>query len=151
MSNIKHFKGFSIVKGDIRVNVKLDRFGKQFHDAQFWLDTQVMTDMVPFMPHQSGTFVNRTRAKSAALAGTGQVCAGVGPEGRFLYMGKLMVDELTGSPWARKDAKKVVTDKNLVYNKSSNPNAQAQWYELAKAQHGKAWVKGVKQRAGGER
>ena len=62
--------------------------------------------MVPYMPHETGTFINVTRAKSASLAGTGMVCAGTGPMGRFLYYGKGMVDELTGSPWARKRGKK---------------------------------------------
>lgn len=146
MANIDHFKGFSIVKGDIKVNIKLDRFSKQYADAQFWLDSQVMTDMVPLMPHNSGDFINVTRARSAALAGTGEVCAAAPPYGRFLYMGKVMVDELTGSPWARQDARKIVTERDLTY---SNPKAVPKWFDAAKEQHGKTWIKGVKKRAGG--
>lgn len=141
-----HFPGFSIVSGDIKADVSLSRFEKQFQDAQYWLDGQVMNDMVPYMPHRDGIFVNLTRMRSAALQGTGKVIAGVPPQGRFLYEGKVMVDPVTGSPWARKGAKKVVTERPLTY---SNPKATPHWFDAAKEAHGKSWVKGVKQIAGG--
>lgn len=141
-----HFPGFSIVSGDIKADVSLNRFEKQFQKAQFWLDGQVMNDMVPYMPHRDGIFVNLTRMRSAALQGTGKVVAGAPPQGRFLYEGKVMVDPVTGSPWARKGAKKVVTERPLTY---SNPKATPHWFDTAKDAHGKAWVKGVKRIAGG--
>ena len=143
---MKHFKDISIVNGDIKVDISLDRFSKQFQEAQYWLDSQVMNDMVPFMPHNTGTFINVTRAQSAALAGSGVVIAASAPMGRFLYMGKVMVDEKTGSPWARKGAKKVVTEKPLNY---SNPKAVPFWFDETKRQHGQQWINGVKKRAGG--
>ena len=141
-----HFPGFSIVSGDIKADVSLNRFEKQFQEAQFWLDGQVMNDMVPYMPHRDGTFINLTRMRSAALQGTGKVVAGAPPQGRFLYEGKVMVDPVTGSPWARKGAKKVVTKRPLTY---SNPKATPHWFDTAKENHGKSWVKGVKRIAGG--
>lgn len=141
-----HFPGFSIVSGDIKADVSLNRFEKQFQEAQFWLDGQVMNDMVPYMPHRDGTFVNLTRMRSAALQGTGKVVAGAPPQGRFLYEGKVMVDPVTGSPWARKGAKKVVTERPLTY---SNPKATLHWFDTAKDAHGKSWAKGVKRIAGG--
>lgn len=144
-----HFNKFSLVKGDIKVKVDLSRFEKQYQQAQYWLDGQVMTDMVPLMPHVTGTFIQQTRAASAALQGSGEVYAAFGPQGRFLYEGKVMVDEVTGSPWARKGAKKVVTDRNLDYNKSSNPQAGSHWFNRANEEHNRKWVEGVKKRAGG--
>ena len=141
-----HFPGFSIVSGDIKADVSLSRFEKQFQDAQYWLDGQVMNDMVPYMPHRDGIFINLTRMRSAALQGTGKVVAGAPPQGRFLYEGKVMIDPVTGSPWARKGAKKVVTERPLTY---SNPKATPHWFDTAKEAHGKAWVKGVKRIAGG--
>lgn len=141
-----HFPGFSFVQGDIKVDVSLNRFEKQYQRAQFYLDSQVMTDMVPYMPNRDGIFVDLTRLQSAALAGTGKVIAAAPPQGRFLYEGKVMVDPVTGSPWARKGAKKVVTEKPLTY---SNPKATPHWFDTAEEAHGKAWVKGVKQIAGG--
>lgn len=141
-----HFPGFSIVSGNIKADVRLDRFEKQFQEAQFWLDGQVMTDMVPYMPHRDGTFVNLTKLRSTALQGTGKVIAAAPPTGRFLYEGLVMVDPVTGSPWARKGAKKVVTDRPLTY---SNPKATPHWFDTAKKAHGNSWVKGVKKIAGG--
>ena len=145
-SKMFHFPSWSLVEGDIKVDVKLDRFEKQFQEAQYYLDGQVMNDMVPYMPHRDGIFVNLTRMRSAALQGTGKVVAGAPPQGRFLYEGKVMVDPVTGSPWARKGAKKVVTERPLTY---SNPKATPHWFDTAKDAHGKSWVKGVKRIAGG--
>ena len=141
-----HFPGFSLVQGDIKVDVSLNRFEKQFQEAQYYLDSQIMNDMVPYMPHRDGNFVNVTRLQSAALAGSGKVVAAAPPMGRFLYEGKVMVDPVTGSPWARKGAKKVVTERPLTY---SNPKATPHWFDTAKDAHGNAWVKGVKRIAGG--
>ena len=140
-----HFPSFSLVEGDIKVDVSLDRFEEQFQKAQYYLDGQVMNDMVPYMPHRDGIFVNLTRMRSAALQGTGKVIAGAPPQGRFLYEGKVMVDPVTGSPWARKGAKKVVTERPLTY---SNPKATPRWFDTAKEKHGKSWIKGVKRIAG---
>lgn len=145
-SKMFHFPSWSLVEGDIKVDVKLDRFEKQFQEAQYYLDGQVMNDMVPYMPHRDGIFVNLTRMRSAALQGTGKVVAGAPPQGRFLYEGKVMIDPVTGSPWARKGAKKVVTERPLTY---SNPKATPHWFDTAKDAHGKEWVKGVKRIAGG--
>ena len=145
-SKMFHFDGYSIVKGDIIVDINLDRFSKQFQDAQYWLDGQVMNDMVPFMPHRDGLFISNTRMQSASVQGTGKVYAAYGPQGRFLYEGKVMVDPETGSPWARPGAKKVVTDRDLTY---SNPNATPRWFDTAKEKCGDTWVKEVKRIAGG--
>lgn len=131
---------------DAEVTLDLERFVKQFSRAQFWLDSRVMQDMEPYMPKQTGTFINITKAMSAAIAGSGEVVAAAPPMGRFLYEGKVMVDPVTKSPWARKGAKKIVTERDLTY---SNPKATPHWFDTAKKNHGKAWVDGVKKRAGG--
>lgn len=141
-----HFKGFSVQKGNVKVDVKLDRYSKQFQDAQFWLDSQIMHDMKPYMPMQTGNFIQRTSAESTAMAGSGQVCAGAAPMGRFLYTGQVMVDPVTGSPWARPGAKKVVTSRPLKF---ANPQAVPFWFDKAKEAHGQQWVEGAKKRAGG--
>lgn len=157
-SKIKHFKGFSIVDGDIRVTLNMSRFERQFQRAQYQLDGAVMNSMVPFMPMITGSFINATRAASAAVQGTGEVYAAYGPQGRFLYEGKTMVDEVTGSTWARKGAKKVLVSQyggktmakeNLTYTKQAHPKAQSRWFDVAKKKDGKTWVKNVKETAGG--
>ena len=37
-SKIFHFPSFSVVEGDITVNISLNRFEKQYREAQYWLD-----------------------------------------------------------------------------------------------------------------
>lgn len=146
MAKTHHFKGFSVMKGDIKVKVKFNRFERQFAEAQYWLDGQIMTDMTVYMPKNTNMFIDLTRGKSAAVQGTGIVYAAVPPSGRFLYEGLVMVDPVTNSPWARKGAKKVVTDRPLNY---SNPKAVSHWFDESKEVKGESWVKGVKRRAGG--
>ena len=131
---------------DIELDVDLSRFEKQYGKAQYELDSMVMTSMQPYMPRQTGTFINVTKAMSSAIAGSGTVIAAAPPMGRFLYEGKVMVDEKTGSPWARPGAKKVVTDRDLKY---SNPKATPHWFDTAKENHGDSWVRAVKKIAGG--
>lgn len=130
----------------IEMDVDLSRFEKQYGKAQYALDSMVMTSMVPYMPHQTGTFINVTKAMSAAIAGSGTVVAAAPPMGRFLYEGKVMVDEQTGSPWARPGAKKIVTERDLTY---SNPKATPHWFDTAKDKHGASWIRAVKKIAGG--
>lgn len=133
-------------KPNLEMRINLSRFETQYEDAQFALDSAVMKDMTTYMPHVTGTQINKAKAMSAALAGSGTVVAATPPEGRFLYGGKVMVDPQTGSPWARAGAKKVVTDRDLKY---SNPKATPHWFDTAKKNHGESWVKAVKKIAGG--
>jgi hypothetical protein len=145
-------------------NLKLDlsRFEEQFENAQYELDTMVMTDMIPYMPMETGTFINVTKAMSAAIAGSGTVIAGAPPMGRFLYEGKKMVDSVTSRGpfnvadegevpvWRyRKGAKLKATDKPLSYNKEHHPNVTNHWFDAAKGEHCDNWVSVTKRIAGG--
>lgn len=157
-SKTTHFKGFSIIAGDLKVKLSLSRFDEQYKKAQYQLDGDVMNSMVPFMPMISGSFINTTRAASTAVQGSGQVYAAYGPQGRYLYEGKVMVDEVTGSPFARRGAKKVLVSQyagktaakeNIDYTHQAHPKAQDHWFDAAKAADGKKWVRRVKATAGG--
>lgn len=159
-AKIRHFKAFSIVDGDMHVKVAYDRFEEQYRRAQYELDGDVMNSMTPYMPMITGSFVNATRAASAAVQGTGQVYAAYGPQGRFLYEGKGMVDEQTGSPWAARGRKKVLVSQFsgktkakefLQYTKQAHPQAQSHWFDVAKEADGAKWIDKVKQIAGGGR
>ena len=127
----------------ISIHVRLSEFNTRLDDAQMWLDNAVMNSMLPFMPKRTGSMVQRTRARSTAMMGTGEVCAAVAPYGRFQYGGLVMVDPVTGSPWARKNAVKVLTDRPLRY---SQPNAQPKWFGAANAKDKKMWIDGVAER-----
>lgn len=143
-----HLKGFSVVSANMHVNVHLKGTNEKLRKAQWALDTQIMTDMIPLMPYNTGTLINVTHAKSAAMAGTGWVCAAAGPYGRYQYYGKLMVDPETKSPWARKDAIKIIDPegRSLTY---SNPKAVPEWFQAAKEKNMDKWLKKVKDKIGG--
>lgn len=118
-------------------NIDLTRIEENIKKAQFALDVQVMRDMNPLMPRQSGAFIQLTHARSMALAGQGTVYAGVGPMGHYLHTGKVMVDPETGSPWARKGVTKIYTDRDI---RLWYPGAQTHWFDVAKEQHLKDWL-----------
>lgn len=160
MSKVKHFKGFSVVDGDMKIKLNMDRFSRQYQETQYLLDGMVMDSMVPFMPMITGNFINRTRAESTSLQGSGKVCAAAAPYGRFLYQGKTMVDERTGSTYARYGAKKVLVSQfsgqtnakeNLNFTKQAHPRAQSEWFDAAKRKDGNKWIRKVKAEAGGGR
>lgn len=132
----------------------LTRFGPQLSKAQYELDSMIMTDMTPYMPMETGMFINVTKAMSASYAGTGRVVAAAPPFGRFLYEGKTMVDEVTGSPWARKGAKKVLVSQysgktNASPNLTYANGRTSHWFEKAKEQNVNKWIAHVKETAGG--
>ena len=153
-------KNLSYHAGGIQLKLDMSRFERQFQQAQYYLDGAVMNSMVPFMPMISGSFINATRAASASVQGSGQVFAAYGPQGRFLYEGKGMVDEVTGSPWAARGNRKVLVSQYggktqakefLSYTKQAHPQAQSHWFDAAKKANGKMWIEKVKQIAGGGR
>lgn len=91
-------------------------------------------DTQPFVPALTRTLAKRTRV-------IGDSIVYPGPYARYLYYGKVMVDPNTGSAYAPKDGTKVVTDKDLVFNQSVHPQAQAHWFEASKAQNLDKWVR----------
>ena len=113
------------------------------------LDSAVMASMKPFMPMQDGNLISITDAQSQSVAGSGIVYAAYGPSGHYLYEGKAMVDEKTGSPIARKSARKVYVSQyggktnvkeNLTYGRKG---ATDHWFEAAKEKDLEEWRKVV--------
>lgn len=145
VKRIIKFKDIKVSTGNMTADVSMKELANRFNKAQYELDSAIMTSMEPYMPRRAGKFINRVKAKSAAVAGTGKVYAAVGPEGRFLYEGKVMIGEKSRSPWAKKGEKKVVTDRKLTYS----GGGQAHWFDAAKAADGNKWAKQVKKTAGG--
>lgn len=151
-----HFKGFSKKRANIEIEWDTTRLNRNLNKAQYALDSAVMASMEPFMPSTTGgtsSFVQVTKEMSGAIAGTGKVVAAAPPYGRYLYMGKVMVDSQTGKgPMKitdkfgnatlrfRKGAKLKATDRPLKY---SRPGAQAKWFDAAKKKDSKEWVRVV--------
>lgn len=102
--------------------------------AESVLAQQVMKDTTPFVPALTGALTQRTRV-------VGNKVIYPGPYARFLYYGKVMVDPATGSTYAPKGGTKVITDRNLVFNRAMHPQAQSHWFEASKAQNLEKWVR----------
>lgn len=145
----KHFKGFSIQEMGVKIKLDMDGAEKATRRAQYALDGAIMQSMIPYMPKVTGSFIQRTVAKSAAVQGTGIVYAGVGPEGRYLYKGKVMVDAKTGKgpmnipgvgPRYKKGTKLKATERELDFNKLANPDVQKEWFLPAKKKDLKSWI-----------
>lgn len=119
-----HTDGFDAVK---------EAIAKACTRAEHVLAEQIEKDTQPFVPMLTGSLTQRTRVDGSAVIYPG-------PYARFLYYGKVMVDPNTGSTYAPKGGTKVVTDRNLVFNKAMHPQAQAHWFEASKAQNHDKWV-----------
>ena len=139
MSDIIFVEKIAYVSSGIRCEIDISRFREQFEQAQWYLGNQVLHDCKPFMPKRTGSLEQRSM-----VLREGREVEFPGPYARFQYMGKLMVDPDTGSPWARAGVQKVVTDRDLTYS-AGGPK----WFDAAKAAHGEAWVAEVKRIGGG--
>ena len=102
--------------------------------AEKALAVQVMKDTDKFVPALTGSLVQRTHIEESTIVYPG-------PYARFLYYGKVMIYEPTGSTFAPKNAHKVVTDRDLVMNKSMHPLATSHWCEVSKAANLEKWLK----------
>lgn len=139
-----HVRGITEIDstvGNVRIKVSGKRLQRNKEKAQFALDIAVMQDMVPYMPFQTGEFIQRTLIDSLSMAGTGKICAGANPQGRFLYEGKVMVGEHSRSAYAKLGEKKVITDKPLTYANDRGPH----WFEKAKEVNLDRWERVVKE------
>ncbi len=145
----KHFKDFSVEKMNVKIKLDMSGLDEAIQRAQYALDGAIMHSMIPFMPKVSENFIERTVAKSASVQGTGIVYAGVGPEGRYLYKGKVMVDAKTGKgpmniPGVglryKLGAKLKATERELNFNKLANPDVQKEWFLPAKKKDLKSWI-----------
>lgn len=102
--------------------------------AEHIVAIQVQKDTSPYVPFLTGSLDRRTRVDGSRVIYPG-------PYARYLYYGKLMVDPATGSSYAPKGTTKVLTDKDLVFNKASHNQAQAHWFEASKAENLDKWLR----------
>lgn len=116
----------------------LDSLRKNLRDssdkAEHVVAIQVQKDTSPYVPALTGDLDRRTRVDGPNVIYPG-------PQSRYLYYGKLMVDPATGSSYAPKGATKVLTDKDLVFNKAMHTQAQSHWFEASKAENLGKWVR----------
>jgi hypothetical protein len=113
--------------------------------VQKFIDQECIRLMAPYTPFRAGML-----ERSATLGtkiGSGEINQ-IAPYARYQYYGKLMVSSITGSAWARYGEKKVLTDKDLVHDKSRHPQAGPFWFERMKADHKEEILEGARKVAG---
>lgn len=120
-----HFGGMEAIK---------DKLAESCTRAESIVGQQVIKDTEPFVPALTGSLTIRTRLD-------GNKIIYPGPYARFLYYGKVMVDPQTGSTFAPKGGTKVLTNRDLVFSKAMQPQAQSHWFEASKAQNLDKWIR----------
>lgn len=102
--------------------------------AERILATQVMKDTDKYVPALTGNSAQRVHLEESTIVYPG-------PFFRFLYYGKVMIYEPTGSTFAPRGEHKVVTDRDLVMHKTMHPLATSHWFEVSKAANLSTWLK----------
>lgn len=120
-----HTSGLSVIP---------ERLKAASEKAEHTVAIQVQKDTSPYVPFLTGSLDQRTRVDGSEVIYPG-------PYARYLYHGKVMVDPETGNAYAPKGGTKVVTDKNLVFNKAMHSQAQAYWFEASKAENMDKWLR----------
>jgi hypothetical protein len=114
--------------------------------VQKFIDQEVIRLMDPYTPNLNGVLIKS--ATQGTKIGSGEINQNT-PYARYQYYGKLMVSSLNGSAWASKGESKVLTDKDLRYNKSKNAQAGPFWFERMKSDKKEQILRGAKKLAGG--
>lgn len=119
----------------------LDRGGR----VQKYIDNEVLRRNAPYVPHATGTLQDSGR--TATVIGSGEVVYNT-PYARYLYYERLMVSPTTGSAWAKKNEKKVLTPVKLTYHGGGKRGGFH--FERMKADHGKDILRNAANMAGGK-
>lgn len=132
-----------MLKFRTEVNWSADEWTAGQDRAEHLVAVQAEKDTRPFVPALTLSLANRTRVD-------GNTIIYPGPYARYLYYGKVMRDpainaagfQLPDGSWrSRKGAVKELTNKDLVFNTSVHPQAQAHWFEAGKAQNLDKWLR----------
>ncbi len=93
--------------------------------------------MYPYIPFENGILADNISIENDGLHFKN-------PQARYLYYGMLMVSPTTGSSWAKKDERKVLTNKPLTMSHEQQPLACARWGKVAADLHGDAISREIK-------
>lgn len=118
----------------IKLNLPNNILAGPVMKAESAVAQQILKDTDQYVPALTGSLAQRSHTDDDLVVYPW-------PYARYLYYGKLMVDPSTGSSYAPKGGTKVLTDKDLVFNKTMHGNAQAHWFEVSKAQNNDRWVR----------
>lgn len=129
------------------MNEMLSNIAKAASKVETTIASEVLSDTSPYVPALTGSLDQRTHVD-------GNTVVYPGPYARYLYNGKVMVDAATGrgpNRFIGKDGNEMIafpkgatltaTERDLVFNNTFHPKAQAHWFEASKAQNLDKWVR----------
>ena len=135
---------FNIKATDI---LKKERGLQDMGPVQKFIDSECIRLMAPYTPYRNGMLEESTTL--GTKIGSGEINQ-ISPYARFQYYGKVMVSPITGSPWAAKGEKKILTDRDLQYGTSKHPLAGKMWFDRMVADHKDDILDGTRKVAGAE-
>ena len=100
-------------------------------NVQKLVDNEVMRYMGDYMPRRQAGELEHMMVLSTVI-GSGEIDI-PGPYAHYLHEGILYVDPDTGNPWAKKNAIKVPTDRELTY--AGAPMRGKKFFDRMKADH----------------
>lgn len=114
----------------IDVNIDGNRRLAQVRAKGFWkfAANEWWKLITPYTPMKMGTMSEQVEIRGEEGAGEIEYTS---PYAHYLYEGKLMVDAVTGSSYARAGTKKVYADKDLNISKEEHPLASKEWDKAA--------------------
>lgn len=125
----------------IRYSVKLhlpnNVLDGRVEKANAWLVEEIIKDTDPFVPARTGVPAMNVQRH-------GHTIVYASPYARFQYYGKVMIDPATGSTFAPKGVRKVLTERDLKYSKAMHKHAQPHWFEASRAVNEEHWREGVR-------
>lgn len=121
----------------LKLKVPKNVLEKRVAKANKWLCEEIIKDTDPFVPA-------RTRALAMNVQRHGHAIVYASPCARFQYYDKVMIDPATGSTFAPKGVRKVLTERDLQYSKAVHKHAQSHWFEASRAVNEGHWREGVR-------
>ena len=114
----------------VEVNINIQKDLAKARDPKLWkfAATEWWKLITPYTPMQTGTMSEQVEIRGEEGAGEIEYTT---PYSHYLYEGKLMVDAVTGSSYARAGTKKVYADKELNISKAKHPLASKKWDKAA--------------------
>lgn len=125
------------VKVTIDKNAVVARIEAASEKATAVLAEQVLADCNEFCPEDQGVLIASSQTQTDFKKG---LLVWAAPYARYLYYGMLMVDSKTGSAWASKGDRKVLTGRELNYNKGHKSSTPCKlWCEKARETYNDDW------------
>lgn len=121
----------------LKLKVPKNVLEKRVAKANKWLCEEIIKDTDPFVPA-------RTEALAMNVQRHGHAIVYASPYARFQYYVKVMIDPATGSTFAPKGVRKVLTERDLKYSKAVHKHAQSHWFEASRAVNEGHWREGVR-------